>query len=61
MFVQSIDGTYIEIVTKSLVGTGNYKLYELPYNNMNYLGKVVAFGIVTNNDSVIGTFDVFNG
>lgn len=59
--VQSTDGTFTLIAMASLVGTGNYKLYELPYNNMNYLGKVVAFGIVTNNDSVIGAFDVFNG
>lgn len=59
--VQSTDGTFTEIAKASLVGTGNYKLYELPYNNMNYLGKVVAFGILTNNDSVIGAFDVFNG
>lgn len=59
--VQSTDGTFTTIATASLVGTGNYKLYELPYNNMDYLGKIVTFGIVTNNDSVIGAFDVFNG
>lgn len=59
--VQSTDGTFTEIARESLVGTGNYKLYELPYNNMDYLGKIVTFGILTNNDSVIGAFDVFNG
>lgn len=59
--VQSTDGTFTEIASQSLVGTGNYELYELAYVNTNFVGKVVSFGIVTNNDSVIGAFDVFNG
>ncbi len=57
--LQSTDGLYYDIGTLDMVGTGGYKLYEIPIVNTSYMGKLVAFGIVNNNDTVIGSFDSF--
>ena len=57
--VQSLDFTTIALA--DLVGTGDFKIYEIPYTNTNFLGKIVDFGTVNNNDEIIGIFDVFQG
>lgn len=59
--VQSTDGDYNQIATANLVGTGTFKVYEIEYTRQDYLGKLVSFGTVTNNDTVIGKFDSFHG
>lgn len=57
--LQSTDGTYTEVGSASFVGTGNYQKYNIAISNTNYIGKLVAFGTVNNNDSVLGSFDFF--
>lgn len=54
---------YIDIgavAETSLVGTGDYKLYNMPIANQNYKGKILNFGLVNNNESNICYFDSFN-
>lgn len=59
--VQATDGTFATIASANLVGTGAFKVYDIPYTNTNYLGKIVNFGTVNDNDEVVGLFDAFNG
>ena len=59
--IQSNDGLFYEIGSATLLGTGEYKVYNINYTNTNYLGKVVNLGIVNNNENFIGSFESFEG
>lgn len=59
--IQSTDGTFTNIASSTLIGTGEFKIYEINITNSNYKGKLVNFGLVNNNETVICKFDSFMG